>query len=228
MSWKGNRFWHNHDREGHVERLQVLALKTIFPSIPGTENIIGRRGDVIPIPSLISGEALLNSRPSDDAILSTIKVDSCSALKLDIQSLHTASRRQSISSPMSPIDFRIAELEASIATERASRLSASPKILSNLRPEPSQRRSSLTLKTGISRLPREISRKIVEFIEFRCDVAALTRVSRAWREETLPILYSVLTLRGWDQIISCLATVCSADRIANLVVDLTLGRVFTH
>ncbi|KAJ1301249.1 hypothetical protein OPQ81_003657 [Rhizoctonia solani] len=123
---------------------------------------------------------------------------------------------------MSPIDLRIAELEASIATERASRLSASPKILFNLRPEPTQRRSSLTLKTGISRLPREITRKIVEFIEFRCDIAALCQVSREWREETLPRLYSILTLRGWDQIISCLATVCSADRIANLVVDLTL------
>ncbi|QRW26046.1 F-box domain-containing protein [Rhizoctonia solani] len=55
---------------------------------------------------------------------------------------------------MSPIDLRIAELEASMATERASRLSASPKILSNLRPGPTQRRSSLALKTGISRLPR--------------------------------------------------------------------------
>ncbi|KAG8691275.1 hypothetical protein FRC11_005356 [Ceratobasidium sp. 423] len=123
---------------------------------------------------------------------------------------------------MSPIDLRIAELEASITTERASRLSASPRILSNLRPEPAQRRSSLTLKTGISRLPREITRKIVDSIEFRCDIAALSQVSRTWREETLPRLYSTLTLRGWDQIISCLATVASADRIANLVVDLTL------
>ncbi|CAE6431157.1 unnamed protein product [Rhizoctonia solani] len=222
VSWKGNCFWHNHEREGHVERLQVLAHKTIFPSMPGTENINGHRGDVIPIPGLISGQTLLNSEASDEAISRAIKVDSCSALKLDIQSLHTTSRRQSISSPMSPIDLRIAELEASIVSERASRLSASPKILSNLRPGPTHRRSSLILKTGISRLPREITRKIVDLIEFRCDIAALSRVSRAWREETLPRLYSNLTLRGWDQIISCLATVSSADRIANLVVDLTL------
>ncbi|CAE6402715.1 unnamed protein product [Rhizoctonia solani] len=222
VSWKGNRFWHNHDREGHVERLQVLAHKTMFHSLPGSENINGRRGDIIPIPGLMSDETLLNSRPPNDPISHEIKVESCSALKLDIQSLHAVSRRQSISSPMSPIDLRIAELEASMATERASRLSASPKILSNLRPGPTHRRSSLALKTGISRLPREIARKIVEFIEFRCDIATLSKVSRAWREETLPRLYSVLTLRGWDQIISCLATVCSADHIANLVVDLTL------
>jgi hypothetical protein len=224
VSWKGNRFWHNHDREGHVERLQVLAHKTMFYSLPGAGSINGRRGDIIPIPGLISDEALTNSSPLNDSISHEIKVESCSALKLDIQSLHAVSRRQSISSPMSPIDLRIAELEASMATERASRLSASPRILSNLRPEPTQRRSSLALKTGISRLPREIARKIVESIEFRCDIAALSQVSRAWREETLPRLYSVLTLRGWDQIISCLATVCSADQIANLVVDLTLGK----
>ncbi|CAE6433546.1 unnamed protein product [Rhizoctonia solani] len=222
VSWRGNRFWHNHDREGHLERLQILAYKSIFPSMPGTEHTIGRRGDVIPIPGSIPGETLRNARSSEDTISPSIKVDSCSALKLDIQSLHTTSRRQSISSPMSPIDLRIAELEASIVAERASRLSASPKILSNLRPEPAQRRSSLSLETGISRLPREISRKIVNLIEFRSDIATLSRVSRVWREETLPRLYSNLTLRGWDQIISCLATVCSADRIANLVVDLTL------
>ncbi|KAH7337465.1 hypothetical protein B0J17DRAFT_706867 [Rhizoctonia solani] len=222
VSWKGNRFWHNHEREGHLERLQVLAYKTIFPSMPGTENINGYRGDIIPIPGLISGQTPLGSKASDEAISPSIKVDSCSALKLDIQSLHTTSRRQSISSPMSPIDLRIAELEASIVSERASRLSASPKILSNLRPGPTQRRSSLVLKTGISRLPREITRKIVDSIEFRCDIAVLSQVSRAWREETLPRLYSHLTLRGWDQIVSCLAIVCSADRIANLVVDLTL------
>ncbi|CAE6424378.1 unnamed protein product [Rhizoctonia solani] len=222
VSWKGNRFWHNHDREGHVERLQVLAHKTIFYSLPGAESTNGRRGDIIPIPGLISGETLLNSTPLNDTISHEIKVESCSALKLDIQSLHAVSRRQSISSPMSPIDLRIAELEASMATERASRLSASPKILSNLRPGPTQRRSSLALKTGISRLPREIARKIVESVEFRCDIAALSQVSKSWREETLPRLYSVLNLRGWDQIISCLATVCSADHIANMVVDLTL------
>ncbi|CAE7185423.1 unnamed protein product [Rhizoctonia solani] len=222
VSWKGNRFWHNHDREGHLERLQVLAYRTIFPSTPGTEHVIGRRGDIIPIPGSITNETLLNARPPEDPTSLSIKVDSCSVLKLDIQSLQTVSRRHSMSSPMSPIDLRIAELEASMVAERASRLSASPKILSNLRPEPTQRLSSLTLETGISRLPREITRKIVSLIEFRSDIAALSQVSRLWREETLPRLYSNLTLRGWDQIISCLATVCSADRIANLVVDLTL------
>jgi hypothetical protein len=228
ISWKGNRFWQNHDREGHLERLQVLAHKTIFSSRPDANKIVtGRRGDIVPIPDLLAGELpSIISRPND-IISSEIKADTSPSLKLNIKSiksLHMVSRGQSKSPPVSPIDVRIAELEASIGTERASRLSASPKILSNLRPEPAQRISSLAAKAGISRLPREITRKIVGLIEFRRDIAALSQASKAWRDETLPILYSTLVLRGWDQIMACLATVCSTNYIANLVVDLTLGQ----
>lgn len=223
VSWKGNRFWQDHDREGHIERLQVLAQKTIFPSRLDASTIsTARRGDIIPIPDLSIGERLAMSQ-RNEILESEVKIYSHSALKLDVESLRIASSGSPTSPPMSPIDVCIAELEASIVAERASRLPASPKILSKLRPGLVQRVSSLVTKSGISRVPREIARKIVGFIEFRRDLAIFSQVSKAWRDETLPLLYSTLVLRGWDQILSCLSVVRSNKHIANLIVDLTLG-----
>ncbi|KAG9092492.1 hypothetical protein FRC06_011905 [Ceratobasidium sp. 370] len=124
--------------------------------------------------------------------------------------------------PLGCADERIAELEASLGLDGACRLAASPRILANLRPEPPPQTSSLMKETGVTRLPSEITKRIISFVERRRDVSALTCVSKRWRAESIPALYSILVLRGWDESILCLRTVHSVPNLANCVNDLTV------
>lgn len=223
--WKGNPFWRTYD----LEALQSLARKTIFTSQLSDQINLAHRGDIIPVPDFPVDELLVLNDPSNeqsyDRSPSGERDVNCSpasksSTDLSVLALRTPSKplRRSL------LDERIAELEASIASEGASRLSASSKILHDLRPELPPRSSPLAGKAGITRLPGEITRTIIGFVESRADLSALSRVSKIWRHETLPTLYSTLVLRGWDEVLLCLVTLYMAEHIANLVIDLTLGR----
>jgi hypothetical protein len=225
VAWKGSPFWQTNDRQGRFEKLQALARKTIFAPEPNDSFTIGRVGDVIPIPDLPAEELFSFHSPNllDDT--GSGEVNACPATKTSAELSSLEAYAPVPKFPRSPLDERIAELEASIALDRASRLGASPRILANLRPEAPIQMSSLIEQSGITRLPNEITKKIIGFIEYRRDVSALSCVSKRWRVETMPALYSTLVLRGWDEIISCLTTIYLVDNIANTVVDLTIGEI---
>ncbi|KAF8607373.1 hypothetical protein BDV93DRAFT_542311 [Ceratobasidium sp. AG-I] len=221
--WKGNPFWRKYD----LEALQSLARKTIFTSQLSDQINLAHRGDIIPVPDLPTEELItLNDSSSEqnyDHSPSGEQDANCSpASKASTELVALMSCTPPKPPRRSPLDERIAELEASIAAEGASRLSASPKILHDLRPELPPRSSPLSGKTGITRLPGEITRGIIACVESRADLSVLSRVSKTWRHEALPTLYSALILRGWDEILPCLATLSMAEHIANLVIDLTL------
>ncbi|KAG8715206.1 hypothetical protein FRC08_010869 [Ceratobasidium sp. 394] len=222
VAWKGSSFWHDiNDRHGRFEKLQAsLSRKNIFSPDTNVPTNAVQLGDIIPVPNIRVEELGLHA-PSEDAL--SQETNSCPAFKTSAELLSLgACSVPSPAFPRSPLDQRIAELEASLGLDGSPRLAASPKILASLRPEPPLQTSLLTKETGITRMPCEITKRIISFIERRRDVSALSCVSKRWRAESMPALYSTLVLRGWDEVILCLRTVYSVNRLANYVNDLTI------
>lgn len=194
--WKGNPFWRQYD----LESLQVLARKKIFASQISEEINHALRGHIVPIPDLSIDELFAINDPSTDypspGDYDNVNCSLASKPSAELSALASCPPPKPLRKSL--LDERIAELDASLAAEGASRLSASSKILADLRPVLPPRSSPLGGKAGIMRLPGEITRSIISFVESRGDLSALSRVSKTWRDETLPALYSILVLRGWD------------------------------
>ncbi|KAG8773690.1 hypothetical protein FRC12_002383 [Ceratobasidium sp. 428] len=221
--WKGAPFWHElNDRNCRFEKLQaLLSRRNIFDSNANPGLNVVQPGDVIPVPYIPMDELSLHVPPEDTPADS--ETNSCRPAKTTVELLSLeACSTPPPSSPQTPLDRRIAELEATIALDGASRLAASPRTIANLRPEPQLQTSSLIKETGITRLPNEITKRIVNSVEHRRDISALSCVSKRWRVDTMSALYSILILRGWDEVILCLRTVYSVKDIANYINDLTI------
>ncbi|QRV98991.1 PHO85 cyclin-1 [Ceratobasidium sp. AG-Ba] len=222
VSWEGHPFWQQlNSCDGRFSKLQVsLSRRNIFAREAHEIGDAVQAGDIIPIPSIPLNE-LLSYSGSQDALLPG-QLYPRSPIKSVEELLSPAPRSLLPTTPRSPLDRRIAELAASLGSDGTSRIAASPRILANLRPELPPQSSLLTVETGIARLPNEITKKIINLIPSRGDICALSCVSKRWRIETMPVLYSTLVLRGWDEVVVCLRSLCSAKYLADWVNDLTV------